>query len=218
MGSGFLGCDWRNHGIPKNQHVNYIQAGGVIASSWTRRQGYYTHIKKEVGFMVYSWIKETGLANLARSSLRVGTVIRGHKEPGAESYSGHFHCPHTLSTFTLGLGGKALSSLGASPRGGFASPVGPRHWFVAWPYWCQQRTSLRTSPTPHNRLWNLFEVGRWSEYFWWGLPQILSSDMRTVLSCEFSEAGGSHAFSINMGETPIFIILFLPLSASILIT
>lgn len=104
---------------------------------------------------------------------------------------------------------KALLSLWASPREGFTTPRGLKHWFFTWSCWCQLCTSLRTSPTPYSVLWNFIEVGR-SEHFWWGLFQLLFSHMWTFLNCEFSEAGGSHAFTITiMEETPIFIIPFL---------
>lgn len=41
-----------------------------------RRQYYYIQINNETGFMIYSWMKEEGLASLGRRSLCRATVFR----------------------------------------------------------------------------------------------------------------------------------------------
>lgn len=49
----------------------------------------------EEGFMVYSWIKETGLANLGRSSLCEGVVLRlGEENDMVDIFCTHYQHPH----------------------------------------------------------------------------------------------------------------------------
>lgn len=62
--------------------------------------------------MVYSWTKETGLANLNRSCL-IGELFSGSEQPGGESYGRCFL--HTPSKFPfrpgrrlVGWGGTAI--------------------------------------------------------------------------------------------------------------
>ena len=48
-----------------------------------------TQINKEPGFIVYSWVKKAGLANLSRNVLYGGAVQRLYTT-AEESYGGHF--------------------------------------------------------------------------------------------------------------------------------
>lgn len=63
---------------PKAQNIYYRveQRNRVIAYSRARSRGYYIQINKKVRFLVYSWIKETGLANLCNRSVCFRTVLR----------------------------------------------------------------------------------------------------------------------------------------------
>lgn len=78
------------------------QRGRVIAHSSTRRQS-YIQINKEIGFMVCSWIKGKGSANLNRSSLCGGMVFR-QNYLGRERDGGYFL--HTLPIATHGPKGR----------------------------------------------------------------------------------------------------------------
>lgn len=71
--SGEISAPW------KAQHVFGLELKGqVTAYSWMKGWSYYIQIKtnKEAGVLVYSWVRETGLANLGRSSLYKGPVFQ----------------------------------------------------------------------------------------------------------------------------------------------
>lgn len=116
--------------------------GGAFAYSWTRRQYYYIQINNETGFMIYSWMKEEGLASLGRCGLCRGTVFR----PLAVK-------THTLSTH--GWTKERLSHfLWASFLGeGFSTPLrvwGSRVLDKAMPTFIQYFTHARLSSSLHS--------------------------------------------------------------------
>ena len=85
-------------------------------------QYYYIQINKEAGY-VFSWMKETGLATLGRSSLQGNSLqaINMGCVQHAEKLGGRF--PYTLSTPTHGPeGGFTISLLASCQGGGFVIP------------------------------------------------------------------------------------------------
>lgn len=139
MGLGcLLGKPWQ----PRNSvYLLYRgeQRGGVITNSWTRRWGYHEQMNKGAAFTVHSWIKETGLADLCRSSLCSETVFRlwtacgelsvhttnihtGPSPRGSEALGPLTQCPclcsHTLADgFFCSLQGRVYFNSGYISKG-----------------------------------------------------------------------------------------------------
>lgn len=76
----------------------------VYSKELNREAGYSVQRNKKTEFTVYSWTKETGVANLSRNSLSVGENSLGYKyEGGVKSFGGHFFFFLTLSTLGLSI-------------------------------------------------------------------------------------------------------------------
>lgn len=75
-----------------------------MALSWMRGQGYYIDINKEAASVVYVWIKETGLANLGRSSHqgeRFQVINIWGQRAVVDIFYTHHHCSHLDPTGRL---------------------------------------------------------------------------------------------------------------------
>lgn len=72
------------------------QRGRAAAYSWRRKWGYHWQINKESVFMVYSWVKEAGLATLQRAVSVRGSrqIINIHGEEDIVV----FFSVHTINT------------------------------------------------------------------------------------------------------------------------
>lgn len=73
------------------------QRGGVIGYGWTRGRDYYLHINRKAGFLVQSWIKETGLAKVSENRLCREEIqarnIQGRKL--VDTFYRYYQLPHT---------------------------------------------------------------------------------------------------------------------------
>lgn len=97
----------------------------IIAYCWIKSQCYSRQTNMEAGLMVYDWIKETGLANLSRSSLCRGVVFRMEMSRQRKLW---WTCSAHAINIIMWTGGKLCHPSEPYPWGKAYFPMDQRLW------------------------------------------------------------------------------------------